>query len=244
MIVETSVDYEAGNVACRGEFFYDDEQGAQPIVIIMPTFEGIGDFARDKAKQIAGLGYAAFVMDLYGGGKRGESIAECQSLMAALRENRSVLRERVVASVACVQQLDKVNPLHIAAIGFCFGGMAVLDLARTGSLSGPSQSVKGVVSFHGLLDAPDIETAEKIDAKVLVLHGHEDPMVSVEKVNQFKQEMTSKQADWQLHAYGNTMHSFTNPNANNPAMGTQYNELADKRSWVAMQNFLAELFEC
>lgn len=242
MLVETTVDYKAGEVACQGVYVYDDAQRAQPLVVIMPTFAGINEFARNKAHQIAGLGYAAFVMDLYGGGKSSESVAECQALMATLRENRALLRERVVASVACVQQLDHGNPLKIAAIGFCFGGMAVLDLARTASLCVPTETVKGVVSFHGLLDAPDIETAEKINAKVLVLHGYEDPMVPVEKVNQFQQEMTAKQADWQLHAYGNTMHSFTNTNANNPAMGTQYNESADRRSWQAMQNFLAELF--
>jgi len=140
------------------------------------------------------------------------------------------------AARAAAKQLSWVDASQCAAIGFCFGGLCVLDLARTGS------DLQGVVSFHGLLGAPGNTDGNVVKAKVLVLHGHDDPMVSVEQVIAFEQEMTRAGADWQLHCYGNTMHAFTNPLANDPKFGTVYQPDADRRSWQAMQNFLNELF--
>ncbi|MDD2800652.1 MAG: dienelactone hydrolase family protein, partial [Methylococcales bacterium] len=135
-----------------------------------------------------------------------------------------------------VRLLPWVDDSKIAAMGFCFGGLCVLDLARAGA------DLKGVVSFHGLLGAPDNLQSNSIKAKVLALHGHDDPMGPIEQVVAFEQEMTKAGADWQLHTYGHTMHAFTNPKANDPAFGTVYQANADKRSWLAMKNFLAEVF--
>jgi dienelactone hydrolase len=128
-----------------------------------------------------------------------------------------------------------VDDSRIAAIGFCFGGLCSLDLARAGA------DLKGVVSFHGLLGALD-DNSHPIKAKILALHGHDDPMVPVEQVIAFEKEMTKAGADWQLHTFGNTQHAFTNPLANNPDFGTVYQPEADKRSWILMENFLAEIF--
>ncbi len=141
-----------------------------------------------------------------------------------------------MSALNALKLLPWVDDSKIAAIGFCFGGLCSLDLARTGA------NLKGVVSFHGLLGAPGNTEGNLIKAKILALHGHDDPMVPVEQVIAFEKEMTLAGADWQLHTFGNTMHAFTNPVANNPDFGTVYQPDADRRSWLAMQNFLAEIF--
>lgn len=156
--------------------------------------------------------------------------------MEPLMQDRQLLRERLLGSLQAASALNAVDGKKIAAIGFCFGGLCVLDLARSGA------DIKGVVSCHGLLGAPEIPCPKTLSSKVLALHGYDDPMVKPEAVNQFAQEMTEFKADWQIHMYGNTLHAFTNPLANDPAFGTVYNKVADERSWVATQNFLGELF--
>ena len=143
---------------------------------------------------------------------------------------------RMQAALYAVKLMPWVDDSKIAAMGFCFGGLCSLDLARTGA------DLKGVVSFHGLLGAPGNTQGNAIKAKILAFHGHDDPMVPVEQVIAFEQEMTEAGADWQLHTFGNTMHAFTNPVANNPDFGTVYQPDADRRSWLAMENFLTEIF--
>src|SRR5262249_39067750 len=147
---------------------------------------------------------------------------------------RLLLQQRVISALNTLKKIDVVDTSRIAAIGFCFGGMCVLDLARTGA------NLKGVVSFHGLLHAP--EKTANITAKILALHGADDPMVPPEQVLHFQQEMTRAGADWQMHIYGSTQHAFTNPNANDKELGLVYHNLADRRSWIAMQNFFTEIF--
>jgi len=156
--------------------------------------------------------------------------------MQPFMENRALLQQRIGAALDTVKQLPFVNNDKIAAIGFCFGGLCVLDLARTGA------PIQGVVSFHGLLLPAHNIPQPEISAKVLVLHGHDDPMVSSDQVVELQHELTQSGADWQLHQYGNTMHAFTNPLANDPDFGTVYQRNADYRSWLSMQHFLAELF--
>jgi dienelactone hydrolase len=151
-------------------------------------------------------------------------------------DNRGMLQQRIKAALATVRLMPWVDDNNIAAIGFCFGGLCVLDLARTGA------DIKGVVSFHGLLGAPDNISGQAIKAKVLALHGHDDPMGPPEQVLAFEQEMTAAGADWQVHVYGNTVHAFTNPLANTPEFGMVYQANADRRSWVAMRHFLEEIF--
>ncbi len=173
---------------------------------------------------------------MYGKGVLGTSPDENMKLMQPFMADRAMLQQRMKAALAAVRLMPWVDDSKIAAIGFCFGGLCALDLARTGA------EIKGVVSFHGLLAAPDNIQAGAINAKVLVLHGRDDPLGPNEQVLAFEQEMTVAGADWQLYIYGNTMHSFTNPLANAPELGMVYQPDADRRSWIAMQNFLTEIF--
>ena len=164
------------------------------------------------------------------------SVGECQINANPLSTTGKKLQKRITAALRTIELLPWVDDSKIAAMGFCFGGLCVLDLARIGA------DIKGVVSFHGLLGAPENTHGTKIKAKILALHGHDDPMVPPEQVLAFQQEMTQAGADWQFVTYGNTMHAFTNPMANNPGFGTVYQADADRRSWAAMKNFFTEIF--
>jgi dienelactone hydrolase len=205
-------------------------------VLISHAWGGRDNFVADKARKLAGLGYVGFALDIYGKGVLGTSKEENAKLMQPFMEDREKLQQRMKAALTAVKQLPWVDDSKIAAMGFCFGGLCVLDLARTGA------DIKGVVSFHGLLDAPGNIQGNKIKAKVLALHGRDDPMGLPEQVLAFQEEMTQAGADWQFVSYGHTVHAFTNPVANDPDFGTVYQADADRRSWQAMQNFLAEIF--
>jgi len=211
-------------------------EGRPPAVLIAHTWGGRDEFVDNKARQLAELGYVAFALDMYGHGVLGKNSEENAALMQPFIDDRSVLQQRIDAALYAVRLLPWVDDSKVAAIGFCFGGLCVLDLARMGA------DLKGVVSFHGLLNPPQNKTSKPVLAKVLALHGHDDPMASDSQVTAFCQEMTDLQVDWQLHQYGNTVHAFTNPLANSNASGTVYNKIADKRSWQSMQNFLEEIF--
>lgn len=206
-----------------------------PGVLVFHAWAGRSDFENNKASALAGLGYTGVACDLYGKGVLGTSTEENQALMTPLASDRAMLQKRLADNIAMAKSLPEVDGDNLAAIGFCFGGLCVLDMARSGG------DVKGVVSFHGLLGSPG-NTKDKINAKVLALHGWDDPMAPPSDVEAFGAEMNKAQADWQLHAYGGTMHAFTNPAANDPDFGTVYEPNADRRSWAAMANFLSELF--
>ena len=211
------------------------EQQNSPLVLIVHTWAGRDEFVQNKATELAQEGFVAMAVDMYGDAKVGASTEENQSMMAPLIEDREKLKSVITAAVETGKQLEGVDTNKIAAIGYCFGGLVVLDLARSGI------DINGVVSFHGLLMGSDISD-KGIQAKVLVLHGERDPMVPLSMIDEFQQEMTEAQADWQLHSYGNAYHAFTNPDANDPDFGTQYNQSADKRSWQSMMNFFSEIF--
>jgi len=204
--------------------------------MISHAWGGREDFVAEKAKKIAEMGYVGFAIDMYGKGVLGSGIEENAKLMQPFMDDRKMLQQRIHAALSAVKLLPWVNNEAIAAIGFCFGGLCVLDLARTGS------DIKGVVSFHGLLNAPDNIEGNKITAKILALHGNNDPMNPTEQVVAFQDELTKAGADWQFHSYGNTMHAFTNPVANDADFGTVYQPDADRRSWLTMKNFLEEIF--
>jgi dienelactone hydrolase len=173
---------------------------------------------------------------MYGKGVLGTSPEQNSALMQPFMEDRLLLQKRIQAALYALKLLPWVDDHNVAAIGFCFGGLCVLDLARSGG------DVKGVVSFHGLLGAPDNSLGKPITAKVLALHGHDDPLATPEQVLAFEQEMTLAAVDWQLQCYGHTAHAFTNPLANDPDHGMVYRARADSRSWLAMKNFLSEIF--
>ena len=236
-IVSNTVGYLDGDVLLEAFFAFDDSlTGRRPAVLINHTWAGRDDFVAEKAKKIAALGYVAFAVDMYGKGVLGTTAEENAKLMQPFMDDRHMLVKRMQAALYAVKLLPWVDDSKVAAMGFCFGGLCALDLARAGA------ALKGVVSFHGLLGAPDNTQDNSIKAKVLVLHGHDDPMGPVEQVIAFEQEMTKAGVDWQLHTFGNTMHAFTNPVANNPDFGTVFQPDADRRSWLLMENFLTEIF--
>lgn len=236
-IVANTVNYQDHGVTLEGYFAVDDAQsGQRPAVLISHAWGGRDEFVQAKARQLAEMGYVGFALDMYGKGVLGTSPEQNAALMQPFMHDRAMLQQRIRAALQALCLLPWVDPHKVAAIGFCFGGLCVLDLARSGA------DVKGVVSFHGLLAPSDVPVQQPIRAKILALHGHDDPMVPVAAVQAFATEMTAAGADWQVHAYGNTMHAFTNPVANNPDFGTVYNPVAERRSWVAMQNFLTEVF--
>ncbi|HCU89097.1 MAG TPA: carboxymethylenebutenolidase [Gammaproteobacteria bacterium] len=237
-MIEKYVDYVHNDVTLEGYLAFDGQNILpRPTVLIAHTWEGRGEFVCDKARKLAGQGYAAFAIDLYGKGVIGSGPEENGRLMQPFLDDRPMLQERMLKALEAASSLDVVDNKNIAAIGYCFGGLCVLDLARVGA------NVRGVVSFHGLLSQPGNTHGKPITAKTLVLHGHDDPMAPIKDVIAIEKEFTAAGADWQINVYGNTMHSFTNPHANDPAMGTVYNSLADRRSWDSLKNFLRELFE-
>lgn len=233
-----SVDYHDGATLLEGFLAHDDARGRpRPAVMISHAWGGRDAFVCDQARRIAELGYVGFAMDMYGKGVTGTSPEENARLMQPFLDDRALLQGRMQKSLEALKQLDQVDAANVAAMGYCFGGLCVLDLARTGA------DVRGVVSFHGLLGAPGNTAGNRIKARVLALHGHDDPMVPVDDVIALEQELTGAGADWQIHVYGNCMHAFTNPAANNPGFGTVYNATADTRSWRALRSFLSELFD-
>lgn len=228
------INYKFGDQEYRA-FVANPEKESAPLVLVAHTWAGRDDFVEKKAIELAEEGYVAMAVDMYGEAKVGTSTEENQSLMTPLIEDRDKLKAIINSAVEAGKKIDGVDSSKVAAIGYCFGGLVVLDLARSGT------DISGVVSFHGLLMSSDIST-DGIQAKVLVLHGERDPMVPLSMVDDFQKEMTEAEADWQLHSYGNAYHAFTNKEANDPNLGTQYNENADKRSWQSMMNFFAEIF--
>jgi len=235
-IISNTVNYVDGDTVLEAFFAYDDAiVGRRPAVLINHTWGGRDDFVANKAVKLAELGYVGFALDMYGKGVLGSGPEENAKLMQPFIDDRALLQRRIGAALATVKLLPWVDDKKCAAIGFCFGGLCVLDLARTGV------DIKGVVSFHGILAAPGNTEGKPIKAKVLALHGHDDPLGPPEQVLAFAQEMTKAGADWQVHVYGNTMHAFTNPIANNPDVGNVYQADADRRSWIAMKNFLEEI---
>ena len=236
MITET-LNYFDGSTELEAYIAYEKSTDAKPVVLVAHDWSGRRQFATDAAERLAAMGYVGFALDMYGKGVFGADadVELNSSLMNPLASNRNALRARMQAAVRVAQALPQVDASNTAAIGYCFGGMCVLELARSGA------DVKGVVSIHGILAPGDADT-HAITAKVLCLHGQDDPMVSPDQVLKFEQEMSAAGADWQLHAYGNTLHAFTNPAANNAASGTLYNEVAETRAYQSMQNFLNEIF--
>ncbi len=236
-ILSNTVNYLDGDVQLQGFFAFDDQiQGARPGVLICPTWVGRNKFVDEKAVRLAELGYLAFAVDMYGLGKLGEGKEECSALMQPFIDYRSLIVSRVGAACQALRQMPWLDSDKIACIGFCFGGLCVLDFARSGA------DISAVVSFHGLLFAPQKPAESDIKSKVLILHGHDDPMVNKEDVEAIQLELTRSGVDWQLHSYGHTMHAFTNPLANDVEFGTVYQENSDHRSWQSMVNFFSEVF--
>lgn len=206
----------------------------RPAVLVSHAWSGRGDFECGKARSLAELGYVGVALDNYGDARVGGSPDENRGLMQPLLEDRGVLRARLLAGLAAARALPEVDRDRIGAIGFCFGGLCAIDLARSGA------DVRGVVSFHGLLDPATGLESSPIRAAVLVLNGNADPWVKPEHVAALARELTAAGADWQLHDYGGVYHAFTNPAAQSRESGALYDARADRRSWRSMCDFFAE----
>lgn len=232
-----NIEYYEGSTLLEGYVVYpDDVKGKAPVVILVHEWTGINDHVKMRAGMLAEMGYIAFAADIYGKGIRPQTPQDAGKEAGKYKGNRPLLRARINAALAEAKKLTNADINNIAAIGFCFGGTTVLELARDGA------DVKGVVSFHGGLDNPTPQT-NNIKAKILVLHGGDDPYVSKEEFDGFVKEMQDSKADWQLFSYGGAVHSFTNVFLDTDnSKGAAYNEKAATRSWKAMKTFFDEIF--
>jgi dienelactone hydrolase len=233
MIKTQLIEYKDGDAVLEGYAAIPDGKNI-PVVLVAHDWSGNNEFARHKADELAGLGYIGFALDMYGKGRIGKTKDEKIALMGPFMHDRNTLQRRMNVALATAKNIPEADASRVAAIGFCFGGLCVLDLARSGA------DLRGVVSFHGLFIAPGTEQKPLI-AKVLALHGYDDPMAKSDQVVAFANEMTELKADWQLHVYGNTMHAFMNPEANDAAFGTVYQPTTAARAWRQMQDFFSEV---
>ncbi len=232
--------YFEGKTPCHGFVVANEKQsGKRPVVLVAHAWRGQDEFARDKARQLAALGYLGFAVDIYGEGRSTENNKEAEGLMAPFYLDRILLQRRMCAALDHAFTHPFADPARAGAIGFCFGGLSVIELMRSGA------PIKAAVSFHGMLGSAKAKTAaiaKNITGSLLILHGHDDPTVSDADIKSMQEELTKAGVDWQMHIYGHTMHAFTNPMAKEPSLGKLYNPLAEKRSWQAMKNFLNEKF--
>ena len=234
---EQYIEYRDGETLLEGFLCYDEAQPVpRPTVLICHAYGGRDEFVERKARRLAYQGYACFALDNYGKGVRGSTPEESSALMAPFMKDRRMLLKRLKSGLAAAQALPIVDSRRIAVMGFCFGGLCALDLARGGA------DIRGAVSFHALLK-PSGFTEPQVRARVLMMHGFDDPLAPPEEMLAVAREFTSAGADWQLHAYGHTVHAFTNPQAHNRDGGLQYDEAADRRSWHTLEEFLGEVLK-
>lgn len=231
------VEYRDGDQICEGFLAWDDGvKGKRPGVVVVHEWMGLNDYAKDRARQLAGLGYVAFAADIYGKGIRAKDANEAGRLAGKFKGDLPLLRSRARAAFDTLAKNPRVDVAKIFAMGYCFGGTTALELARGGA------PLAGVVSFHGGLATKNPADAKNVKGPVLVLHGAADPYVPPAEVAAFQKEMDDAKVDWQMVFYAGAVHAFTNPAAgNDPSKGAAYDAKADRRSWEAMKAFFAEL---
>jgi dienelactone hydrolase len=235
-----AIEYQDGDTVLEGYLAYDDSliKGKRPGVLIVHQWMGLGDYEKKRADMLAKLGYNVFAVDLYGKGVRPQDAKAAGVLSAKYKGDRDLLRRRVTTGLAVLQKNELTDPKRVAAVGYCFGGTTVLELARSGA------DISGVVTFHAGLDSPKPEDGKNIRCKVLVLHGADDPFNPAKDVAAFEEEMRRAKVDWQMVKFGGAVHSFTDWGAGNDnSKGAAYNEKADKRSWEDMKQFFGEIFQ-
>lgn len=241
-IITQPVDYRAGDTALQGYLAYDDAvAGKRPGVLVIHEYWGLNQFAKDRAVDLAEMGFVAFAADMYGKGVVAPTSEEASKLAGQFRGRwdtggRQEMRDRARAGLAVLQAHQLVDPARLAAIGYCFGGTTALELAYSGA------EIRGVVSFHGGLTTPSDADLPNIKASILILHGAIDPTMTPEQIRATQDALTKANADWQMIIYSGAKHSFTNPankDPNTPVVG--YNEKAARRSWQAMRQFFSEV---
>ncbi len=241
-VVGKTVDYSSQGVTSKGYLASDDTvTGKRPGILVVHEWWGLNDFARKRADQLAELGYTALAVDMYGEGKTASHPSDAGKFSSELMKNFPVAKARFLAAEDFLKKQSTVDASRIAAIGFCFGGGVVLNMAAQGA------DLKGVASFHGSLNLVQPPKPGEVKAKMLVLHGGSDKFATAEQVEKFKRALKAADADFRFIVYPDAMHSFTNPDATE--MGKKfniplaYNEKADKESWAELQKFLKDIFK-
>ncbi len=232
------IEYKDGDTVLEGYLAYDDAlKGPLPAVLVIHDWTGVQDYAKRRATMLAELGYVAFAADIYGKGVRPTDPADCAKEAGKYKGDLPLLRRRVTLGFDQLLKRQQVNAQKIAAVGYCFGGTTVLELARSGS------PVAGVVSFHGGLGTTLPAAEGAVKAKVLVCHGADDPYVKPAEQAAFKEEMTKAKVDMEFISYPDAVHSFTKKEAgDDKSKGNAYNEAADKKSWDDMKAFFKKIF--
>jgi dienelactone hydrolase len=237
-----TVEYKAGDTVLKGYLAYDDAvQGKRPGVLVVHEWWGFNDYARMRARMLAELGYTALALDMYGDGKQAHHPDDAGKFASEVRKNLTLAKARFEAALQLLKTQPTVDPASIAAIGYCFGGAIVLEMARQG------EPLKGVVSFHGQLNTDQPARPGAVKARVLVLAGAADPFVPTTQVEAFKKEMDAAQVDYKLIAFPGAKHAFTVKEADENAKkfdlpALAYNAEADQKSWLEMQGFFMDLF--
>jgi len=233
------VEYRHGETVLEGYLAWNPAvQGRRPAVIVVHEWKGHGPYVRQRADQLARLGYLAFAIDMYGKGVFAKDHEEAGKLAGAFFTNRKLMRDRSAAALEVLKKNELCDPKRIAAMGYCFGGTTALEMARAGG------DLRGVASFHGNLSTPEPGDAKNIKGKVIVFHGIEDKFVPDEVVRSFHDEMKAAKVDYQFVGFGGAVHSFTVKEAgDDPSKGMAYNEKADNRSWNMLKGFLDEVFK-
>jgi dienelactone hydrolase len=237
-IQSEEVTYKDGETELRGYLAWDNAvSGKRPGVLVAHEWWGLNDYARKRAEMLAKLGYVAFALDMYGKDKVTEHGRQAEEWMKQISANRDAFRRRAGAGLDVLRKNSRVDASRLAAVGYCFGGSAVMQLAYGGA------DLRGVASFHGPLPPASDEQARNIKARIFAAHGAADSFVAPERVQQFTAALEKAGVDWQLLTYGHARHAFTNPEAGKYGVeNIQYNEQADQRSWAALTHFLGEIF--
>jgi dienelactone hydrolase len=234
----TELDYHEGSNALRGFVATPDACTSRPVVLVVHAWRGHEESVRAEARALAEQSFIGFAVDMYGAGKLGTTNDECSALMTPFMQDRALLKRRLDAAFTAARSIPGADPTRLGAMGFCFGGLCVLDAARHGMAG-----LRGVAAFHALFTPLPATPTGDITAKVLALHGYDDPMATPEQLLAFAAEMGARHADWEVCAYGGTVHAFTNPEANNAAFGTVYQRRADQRARARARDFWLECFE-
>lgn len=235
------ITYESGGVTMKGYLAYDDAiKGKRPGILVVHEWWGHNDYARRRARMLAELGYTALAVDMYGEGKTADHPDDAKKFMGEVANNLALMKKRFHAAEKALKKHKTVDGKRLGAIGYCFGGAVVLDMARQG------EKLAGVVSFHGSLGTPEPARRGKVKAQVLVLNGADDPFITGEQVTAFKKEMDAAGVQYRFINYPGAKHSFTNPDADTFGkkfnMPLAYNKEADQKSWAEMQAFFNGLF--
>ncbi len=244
MLKNQRVPYTLDGEEFFGYMAWDDAKTElRPAVLVGHAWRGLDDFTREKTDELARLGYIGFAADVFGHGKTAQTNQEAFALITPLFQDRQLLRRRVNAGLNTLAKQPVVNIQKMGAIGFCFGGLTVIELLRSGA------AIKGAVSFHGVLGTKmgDLKAtlapnAKEIIGALLLLHGHDDPLVSQQDITSLEKELTDANVDWQLNIYSQTAHAFMNKGAHDIELGLIYQPRTASRAWKEMRRFFEEIF--